>query len=92
MPIQSWGKSGVLAYFELKIGCFGHFFEIWTSIFFSPIININIKWQTQLKVNWTQIDHFGLQKTIKMDILKHDFGQVSVTKIPTPPKLFNVFV
>ena len=26
MPIQSWGKSGVLAYFGLKIGYFGHIF------------------------------------------------------------------
>ena len=24
MPIQSWGKSGVLAYFGPKIGYFGH--------------------------------------------------------------------
>ena len=26
IPIQSWGKSGVLAYFALKIGYFGHIF------------------------------------------------------------------
>ena len=26
MPIESWGKSGVLAYFWLKIGYFGHIF------------------------------------------------------------------
>ena len=26
MPIQSWGKSGVLAYFWLKIGYSGHIF------------------------------------------------------------------
>ena len=26
MPIESWGESGVLAYFWLKIGYFGHIF------------------------------------------------------------------
>ena len=26
MPIESWGKSGVLAYFWLKIGYVGHIF------------------------------------------------------------------
>ena len=24
MPIQSWGKSGILAYFRVKIGYFAH--------------------------------------------------------------------
>ena len=36
--------------------------------FVLPIIYINIKGKTQLEVNWTQIDHFGPQKTIKMAI------------------------
>ena len=26
MPIQSWGKSGILAYFGLRIGYFGHIY------------------------------------------------------------------
>ena len=30
MPIQNWGKSGVLAYFGQQIGYFGHIIEIWT--------------------------------------------------------------
>ena len=36
--------------------------------FVLPIIYINIKGKTQLEVNWTQIDHFGPQKNIKMAI------------------------
>ena len=36
--------------------------------FVLPIIYINIKGKTRLEVNWTQIDHFGLQKNIKMAI------------------------
>ena len=60
MPIQSWGKSGVLAYFGPKIGYFGHIFWDVDSKFVLPVIYINIKGQTQLEVNWTQIDHFVL--------------------------------
>ena len=64
MPIQSWGKSGVLAYFVMKIGFFGHVF--WDMDFKSvlPVIYINIKGKTQLEVNWTKIYHIGLRKTI----------------------------
>ena len=36
--------------------------------FVLPLIYINIKGETQLEVYWTQIDHFGPQKTIKMAI------------------------
>ena len=36
--------------------------------FILPIIYINIKDKIQLEVNWTQIDHFCLQKTIKIAI------------------------
>ena len=31
-------------------------------------LSLNIKEQTELKVNWTQIDHFTLRKTTKMVI------------------------
>ena len=31
-----------------------------------PLIYINVKGKIQLEVNWTQIDHFGPQKTMKM--------------------------
>ena len=51
MPVERWGKSGVLAYFWLKIG----FFCDMDFKFVLPIIYINIKGQTQLKVNLTQI-------------------------------------
>ena len=61
MPIQSWGKSGVLAYSGLKIGYFGHFFRDMDFKFVLPVFHINTKGQTQLEVNWTQIDHIGLQ-------------------------------
>ena len=54
MPIQSWGKSGVLAYFGLKIGYFGHVFWDIDFKFVLPTIHINIKGQTQLEANWTQ--------------------------------------
>ena len=50
MPYLSWGKGGFLVYFGPKIS---HFL---------PIIFIDIKGQTNLVVNWTQIDYFSLQK------------------------------
>ena len=58
MPIDCWGKSGVLAYFWLKIGYFGYFFWDMDFKFVLPIIYI--KGKPQLEVNWTQIDHFIL--------------------------------
>ena len=36
--------------------------------FVLPIINTNVKWQTPLEVNWTQIDQLSLQKNTKMAI------------------------
>ena len=66
MPIQSWGKSGILAYFRLKIGYFCHIYWDMDFNFVLPIIYTNIEGQTQLEVNWTQIDYVGLQKTAKM--------------------------
>ena len=41
--------------------------------FVLPIIYINIKGKIQLEVNWTQIDHFGPQKTIKVAISQFAF-------------------
>ena len=58
MPIQSWGKSGVLAYLGMKIVYFGHSFWDMDYKFVLPITYINIKEKTQLEVNWTQIDQF----------------------------------
>ena len=68
IPIQSWGKRVVLAYFGLEIGYFDYI--LWDMDFkiVLPIIYINIKGKTQLEVYWTQIDHFGFQKPIKMTI------------------------
>ena len=60
MPIESWGKSGVLAYFWLKIGYVGHIFWDMDFKFDLPTIHINIKAETQLEANWTQMDHFIL--------------------------------
>ena len=60
MPIQSWGKSGALAYFGLKIGYSGYIFWDVDFKFVLPIICINIKRQIQLEVNWTQLDYFIL--------------------------------
>ena len=54
------GKSGVLAYFWLKIGYFGQIFWYMDFKFVVHIIYINIKGQTQLKVDLTLIDHFIL--------------------------------
>ena len=51
IPIQSWDKSGVLAYFGLKIGYFGHNFWDMDFKFVLPIIYINIKGKPELKVN-----------------------------------------
>ena len=49
MPILSWRKSGVLAYFEPKFSHFGHIFEIWTSNLFGPsfplILNGKPSWK-----------------------------------------------
>ena len=50
MPIESWGKSGVLAYFWLKIGYSGHIFWDMDFKFVLPIIYINIKGKTQFKM------------------------------------------
>ena len=36
--------------------------------FVLPIIVVHIEGQTQLEVNWTQIDHVGFQKTTKLAI------------------------
>ena len=60
MPIENWGKSGVLACFLLKIGYFGHIFWDMDFKFVLLTIHINIKEETQLEVNWIQIDHFIL--------------------------------
>ena len=63
--------------------------------FVLPIIYINIEGQTQLEVNWTQIDHGGRwpPKNHKNGhISKRHFRQVSITKIPTPPTFFIKFV
>ena len=68
MPIQSWGKSGVQAYFGLKIGYFDHIYWDMDFNFVLPIMYTNIEGQTQLEVNWNQIDYVGLQKTTKMAI------------------------
>ena len=53
MPIQSWSKNGVLAYFGPKIGFFGHIIWEMDFKFVLPIISIDIKEQTKLEVNWT---------------------------------------
>ena len=91
MPIQSWGKSGVLAYFAPKIGHFGHIFLDMDFKFVLPIISIDIKGQTELEVNWTQIDYFSLQKKQKNGhISKSHFAQVAITKKPTPPIFFHL--
>ena len=60
MSIQSWGKSGVVAYFGPKISHFGHFSWGMDFKFVLPMISIDIKGQTKLEVNWTQIDPFSL--------------------------------
>ena len=74
MPIQSLGKSGFLAYFGLKVGYFGHIY--WDMDFkcVLSVIYINIEGQIQLEVNWTQIDHAGLQKATKWPYLKTSFS------------------
>ena len=64
MTIQSWGKSGVLAYFDVKIFNFGHIFWHMDFKFVLPIISIDIKGNTKLEVNWTQIDYFSIQKAV----------------------------
>ena len=40
MPIQCWGKSGILAYFVLTIGYFGHIFRDMDFKFVLPFIYI----------------------------------------------------
>ena len=53
MPIESWGKSGVLAYFWLKIGNSGHIFEAMDFKCVLLAIHINIQGQTQLEDNYS---------------------------------------
>ena len=43
IPIESWGKSGILAHFWLKSGYFGHIFWDMDFEFVLPYIHINIK-------------------------------------------------
>ena len=62
MPIQSWGKSDVLAYFALKIGYLDHIFWHMDFKIVLPLIYININSKTELEVNWTQIVFFGPPK------------------------------
>ena len=59
MPIESWRKSGVLL-FRPKIFYSRHTLWDMDFKFVLPTIHINIKGETQLEVNWTQIDHFIL--------------------------------
>ena len=96
MPIESWGKSGVLAYFWLKIGYSDHiFWDMDFKLFVLPIIYIYINVKTQLEVILTLWPLWS-PKTIKMVISQYlscHFGQlVSITKIPTPPTFFNLLV
>ena len=69
------GKGGVLAYF-------GHIFWDMGFKFVLPIIYTNIKGKTQLKVNWP---HWFPKNHKNGHISKRHFGEVSITKIPTPP-------
>ena len=62
MPFQSWGKTASWDILGRKLAILAKF------QFFLPIISINLKGQTNLKVNWTQIDHFSLQKNTKIAI------------------------
>ena len=73
MPIQSWGKNGVLAYFGPNTSYFGHIVWDMDFKFVFPIISIDIKGQTKLEVNWTKIDHFTRQKPDKWPYLKIPF-------------------
>ena len=93
MPIQIRGKSGVLAYFGPKIRHFGHIFLDMDFKFVLPcfIISIDIKGQTKLEGNWTQIDHFSLKKPQKWPYLEIQLAQVSITKKSTPPTFFHDF-
>ena len=65
MPIESWGKSGVLAYFWLKIGYVGHIFWDMDFKFVLPTIVINIKGETQLESQLDQKWPFYPLKTSK---------------------------
>ena len=50
--------------------------------FVLPIISIDIKEQTKLEVDWTQIDYFSRQKTQKWPYLKIPFcpsAQVAIS-------------
>ena len=68
MPFEKWGKSGVLAYFWLKIGYFGHIFWHMDFKFVLPTIVINIKEETQLE---SQLDQNWPFNPLKMDRSGH---------------------
>ena len=54
--------------------------------FVLPIISIDIKGQTKLEVNWTQIEHFSLRKNTKMAISQNPIlPKLSITKKPNFP-------
>ena len=84
MPMQRWGKSGVKrpGLLGAENWLFWPYFWRYGLQIFLTIIYINIKGQTQLEVNWTQIKHFVLLKYhYKGRILKRHFGQSS--KLPS---------
>ena len=71
MLIQSWGKSGVLAYFWLKICYFGHIFWDMDFKFVKPIIYINIKGHPNKKSIGLKLTIFWSSKNQKMAISKN---------------------
>ena len=50
MPNQSWGKSGIITYFGLKIGCFGHIY--WDCPLFLLILRSKPLIRSQFDPNW----------------------------------------
>ena len=87
MPNQSWGKSGVLAYFGPKIG---HIFGDMDFKFVLPIIFINLlKGKPSSKSIGPKLTTLTAKKSQKWPYIKIPFVQVSITKKPTPPTFFQ---
>ena len=94
MPIQSWGKSDILAYFGLKIGHFGHIFEDIASNSFCPIFPLISRDKPSWKSIGLKFTSLAAKKTQKCPyyISKPHFAQqVSITKMPTTT-FFHGFV
>ena len=80
MPIQSWGKSGVLAFFGPKISNFGHIFWDMDFKLFCPSFPIILRGQPNWKSIGPSLTILASKKHKNGHISKFYFAQESINK------------